>query len=140
MTSNFNDFKYHSKLLYNFSQFQTKLSVVYSDLDTSSPIPKPSMGLLAQLFSPITCRLCPQARTVPPLCRVRSSGSGSSRPQDCSLPLSSCIPSREDEAADAHLPLNDGTALLEDTQCSGSPAHMVFCPRTTRAAVAPSSL
>ncbi|KAF2983332.1 hypothetical protein EK904_000846 [Melospiza melodia maxima] len=48
-------------------------------------------------------RLCSQARTMPSLCRVYSSDSGSSSPQDLSLPFSSCIPSREDETACAHL-------------------------------------
>lgn len=37
-------FKQHSKLLYNFSQFQTKLSIVYAGLDSSSLIPKPLPG------------------------------------------------------------------------------------------------
>jgi len=52
--------------------------------------------------------------------------------------LSSCIPRREAEATYAHLLMCDGRALLEDTQCSGSAPHMVFCPRTISAVSSPS--
>ncbi|KAI1242778.1 Rap guanine nucleotide exchange factor 5 [Lamprotornis superbus] len=62
---------------------------------------------------------------------VCQADSGLSSLQDLSLPLSSCIPSREDEAAYAHLLMCDGTALLEDTQNSGSPARVVSCPTHT---------
>lgn len=57
--------------------------MVYSNLDTSSPIPKSSLGLLSQLSSSVTCRLCPHARTMPSLCHVRGSDCPAHRTCPC---------------------------------------------------------
>lgn len=79
--------------------------------------------LLSQLSSPVKCRLCPQARTLPSLCHVRSSDSGIVQ---LTGPAYFFLHPQQgkDEASYAHLLMYDGTTLLEGTQCSGSPAHI----------------